>query len=273
MRITWIYIAILFVFSAITVHAENQTETSTKKESSEVTTQTATTSDGRKVILKSDGTWEYFKEPPPPIPVAVEPVPGPSLQSEPKAPVEPPPGTPVEPAPSAPVNPPPSTPVEPLPTAPVAKPGEKGSLSFDAGVQLKSGNVKPIANGTFYLLDADLQNILQNSGLKPEKRLSLLNTFSMANYGSSQGVERSMKTFATAMESIKTHVVATTTSDSNGKGQFSSIPAGTYYLMNAGVVYMDTGSLTDRNPVLWNVKIEIKPGQNSISLDQKNAVP
>jgi len=150
---------------------------------------------------------------------------------------------------------------------------QKGTLSFDASVGSTSGDLKPIAGGTFYLLNDDLLNILQTSGLKPEKRLSLLDTFSMANYGSSLGIERNSKVFVKAMESVKPHVVATTTSDSNGKGKFSSIVPGTYYLMNVSVVYLNTGSLIDRSALLWNLKVEIKSGQNSITLDQENAVP
>ncbi len=216
--------AILLLFCLVTIEAEsNKRTTSSKADSSEVTTQTATTSDGRNVILKSDGTWEYYNETPPSIAIPND--------------------------------------------------SEKGTLSFDARVASKSGNAKPIAGGSFYLLDDDLKSILQTSALKPENRLSLLNTFLMANYGSSLGIERSEKAFARAMESVQPHIVATTTSDFNGKGQFSSLVPGTYYLVNVGVVYLNTGSLTDRKAILWNVKVQIQPGQNSTTLDEKNAVP
>jgi len=239
-----ICMAILLLSCLTTVEAENDKRTtSSKAESTEETTQTATTSDGRKVILKSDGTWEYYKETPPSVAVPKE----------------------------TPQNV--TVPKETSPSIAVPNDSEKSILSFDARVVSKSGDAKPIAGGTFYLLDDDLNRILQTSDLKPEKRLSLLNTFSMANYGSSLGIERSAKAFAGAMESVKPHIVATTTSDFNGKGQFSSLVPGTYYLVNVSVVYLNTGSLNDRKAILWNVKVQIQPGQNSTTLDEKNAVP
>jgi hypothetical protein len=74
------------------------------------------------------------------------------------------------------------------------------------------------------------------------------------------------------MESVKPHIVATITSDFNGNGQFSSLVPGTYYLMNASVIYLNTGSFADRKAFLWNVKVQIHPGQNSITLGEENAV-
>jgi hypothetical protein len=242
MKKTRICMAILVLLCLSTVEAQDDKRTaSSNADPGEVTTQTATTSDGRKVILKSDGTWEYFRETPPDVQIPTETPPGVTL------------------------------PKETSPSVAIPK-SEKGTLSFDARIVSKSGDVKPIADGTFYLLDDDLNRILQTSDLKPEKRLSLLNTFSMANYGSTLGIERSAKAFARAMESVKTHIVATTTSDSNGNGQFSSLVLGTYYLMNASVIYLNTGSFADRKAILWNVKVQIHPGQNSITLSEENAV-
>ena len=207
--------------------------------------QIATTEDGRKVILKADGTWEYAKE------IL-------SVQEAPRAEE-----TPV-PQPPAPL--PETKPAVSIPES------QKGVLSFEAAVPLKSGNVQPIAGSTFYLLDRDLNQILQTSGIKPEKKLSLLNTFSMAHYGSTIGVERSVKLFSSAMESIKPQIVATTTSSSDGKGEFVSIVPGVYYLMNVSVVNLNAENLTDRRSVLWNVKVQIQPGPNSIQLNESNAV-
>jgi hypothetical protein len=234
------------------------------------------------VILKSDGTWEYYEEPPSVITVPKENSLSVAVPNEPlsatfpkeKAPkVE----APKETLPSAAVpketSPSVALPKEPPENVAVPKEIEKGTLSFDARIVPKSRDAKPIADGSFYLLNDDLNNILQTSGIKPEKRLSLLNTFLMANYGASLGIERSAKVFARAMESVKPHIIATSTSDNNGRGQFSALDPGTYYLVNVSVVYLNTGTLTDRKAILWNVKVQIQPGQNSMTLDEKNAVP
>lgn len=55
MKIKYLSILCLIVCSAALVHAQVRPKAPTKP----VTTQTATTGDGRSVILKSDGTWTY----------------------------------------------------------------------------------------------------------------------------------------------------------------------------------------------------------------------
>lgn len=65
------------------------------------------------------------------------------------------------------------------------------------------------------------------------------------------------------MEKVKQHAVATTVSGFDGKGRFSAVEPGTYYLVNLTEI--------GRSVVLWNLKVELKPGQNSITLDQRNA--
>lgn len=219
----------------------------------------ATTADGRKVILKSDGTWEYFKEP---EPVKEQPpqtvIPAPVQSVPPAKDVQEPAITPEAPKPPVTAE---------VPPAAVTKETPRGTLSFDAGI-----NNQPITGSTFYLLDEDLSHILQGSNFKSEKGMSLLNTFSMANYGATIGVERSSKSLAKAMEFIKPHIVATTTSDSNGKGEFFSVVSGTYYLMNISVIFLNTGSLSDRKSVLWNVRVQMHSGQNIVSLSESNAL-
>ncbi len=245
------------VFLLIACQATIQAEERKQAGSDEII---ATTADGRKVILKSDGTWEYFKEsqpvkvtpPEPVIPAPVQSVPPSNDIQKPTA------ATPEA------QKPPVSTEVPPVT---VTKEIPRGTLSFDAAV-----NKQPITGSTFYLLDEELSHILQSSNFKSEKGMSLLNTFSMANYGATLGVERSAKSLAKAMEFIKPHIVATTTSDSNGKGEFSSVPSGTYYLMNMNVIFLNTGSLSDRKSVLWNVRVQMNSGQNSVSLSESNAL-
>jgi hypothetical protein len=236
----WICIALLLTFYPISAKAEDPEE----KESSN--TQTATTSDGRKVILKSDGTWEYAKEDLPAKKTAPVQQPSPVEQEEAVA------------APPAPII--------------VPKEVEKGLLSFEATVQWKSGTVQPITGATFYLLDKDLEDILQSSGIEAEKRLSLLNTFLIAYYGSTLNVQRGVETFSKAMEAIKPHIIATTTTDGTGKGEFPPVPTGSYHLMNTSTVFPEAGGLTGRKSILWNVPVQIQSGPNSITLNEKNAL-
>jgi hypothetical protein len=66
------------------------------------------------------------------------------------------------------------------------------------------------------------------------------------------------------MGAIKPHIVQSITTDLTGKGTFERVAAGTYYLM--GVMKTPRGHAT------WNLKVDLKPGNNSVTLDQNNAV-
>ena len=53
--------------------------------------------------------------------------------------------------------------------------------------------------------------------------------------------------------------------DAKGKAQFPPLPAGTYYLVGS--------ALYDNRQIIWDLRIDIKPGANSVTLDQRNAAP
>ena len=53
--------------------------------------------------------------------------------------------------------------------------------------------------------------------------------------------------------------------DLNGKATLPGVPAGTYYLMATGTY--------NRQAIHWYLKVELKAGANSVTLDQRNATP
>jgi hypothetical protein len=172
------------------------------------------TEDGRAVLLKSDGTWEYDPTP--------KPSPTPFVQQE-------------------------------------------STLVFDTGLVMRSGDVKPIARGAFHLLDTDLQSILTSAGFQPDSGSSLLSTFALKYVARQLEALRgaTVTTYDRTMMSIKPHIVVSAMTDFQGRGQFPALKPGTYYLFHVSEV--------GRNVVLWNLKVDLKPGQNSITLDQNNA--
>jgi hypothetical protein len=73
------------------------------------------------------------------------------------------------------------------------------------------------------------------------------------------------KEFGPAAETaLKPHIVQTVTTGFDGKATFEAVAAGTYYLMGM--------SSTPKGYVIWNLKVELKAGKNSVTLDQNNAV-
>jgi hypothetical protein len=216
MKNVYLFIALFCLTISVAVQAQVKPQPKPKTPPKPETTQSAKTDDGRVVILRSNGTWEYDKN------------------------------------------------AKPTPTPNNVMVEETGTLSFDTGLVMKSGDVKPVARATFYLLNQDLVIILAVAGLQ-ELPSSWLTTFARkyASRESDQFRGAEVYTYFKAMAAVKPHIVATATTDFGGKGQFTAVKPGTYYLMNV----TEIGS----NVVLWNLEVKVKAGQNSVTLDQNNA--
>jgi hypothetical protein len=48
-----------------------------------------------------------------------------------------------------------------------------------------------------------------------------------------------------------------------GNGKIATLPAGTYYLFGFAI--------DNRQPMMWDVRVDLKPGPNAITLDRRNA--
>lgn len=214
------------------------------------TTQTATTKEGRTVLLKSDGTWEY--------------------SSDPVAPSQP------EPSPA------------PSPIAAAAPSPELAVLSIEAAVVYNVGGAQPVARTDFALLDQPLPKILRDAGLhvgdyeaernrasrrqfptmpdfsklppKPDTDDNLLTDLALASQFPALGEGQFL---SKARDAIKQHTVSLGTSDFSGKLELKDIRPGDYYVMCL--------AQTRKGYAIWNLPISLKAGANSIILDQRNA--
>ena len=148
---------------------------------------------------------------------------------------------------------------------------QSGVLSLEVGLVFKSGDVKPVARTTFYLLVDDLAKILKEAGIKtanhdgtpkesPDE--DLVEVFALATKYKSLPAYQSF--YPAALAALKPHVVQSVTTDFSGKAIFESLPTGTYYLMGV--------TQTPKGYAIWNLRVDIKSGQSSIVLDQNNAV-
>jgi hypothetical protein len=132
-------------------------------------------------------------------------------------------------------------------------------LSIQAGIVYKMGGAQPVARVQFYLLDQSLEVILQSAGLQSDNRIGLIATYGLASKYPSQ--YRGF--YERAQTAIQQHIVRSVTTDFNGLAQFEPISAGTYYVMGM--------SGTRGGFAIWNVPVNLPPGQSSIILDQNNA--
>ncbi len=184
----------------------NTAESKTKTETP-LTTQKATTEEGKLVLLKSDGTWDYSND----------------------------------------INPNNST------VSSVIS-DKNGVLRFKVAVITRSGIVKPVPRGEFRLLDEDIKVILASQAtqvLKTGDRIDKTIPYMKANT-------------ANNFELIKPHIIAKTTTDFEGNGEFSDLAPKTYYLY-----FFD--KVAD-NIILWSFKVDVKSGNNSILIDQNDAI-
>ena len=67
------------------------------------------------------------------------------------------------------------------------------------------------------------------------------------------------------MDAIKANAVSAVRAEANGNATFNGIAPGTYYLM-ISTRYNNQG-------LVWSQAVQITPGSNSITLDQRNATP
>ena len=63
----------------------------------------------------------------------------------------------------------------------------------------------------------------------------------------------------------KSDAISAARADITGKAILPGVPPGTYYLMLA--------TRYNNQPISWDMKLELKAGANSVTLDQRNAVP
>lgn len=142
--------------------------------------------------------------------------------------------------------------------------------------EIERGN---FINTTLYLLDEDAEKVLEEAGLKTG--LGLLDEL-MPGMGGSRIISFDMldvedvmfpspgtrKELDCVMDGIKSHAVATMTTDANARGTFPNVPAGTYYVF--GRFYR--GGKRPAGGMFWNHKIELRPGRNVLQLSVDKAI-
>ena len=123
------------------------------------------------------------------------------------------------------------------------------TVNLEAALIYKMGGVQPVARQEFYLLDKDLNEILTEQGNYDLNDL----VYPIANKE-----ENSLLT----TEIIPKHIKYKLQTDFQGKAQLKDILPGIYYLYG--------NSETRGGRAVWNLKVDLKAGENSVILDQNN---
>src|SRR3984885_523892 len=137
-------------------------------------------------------------------------------------------------------------------------------LSVISGFAVAAGVQNPIAGRAFVLLRDSFDNVLAKGGFATPEGASpyIAMLKSCAN--------RSPDCLK-ASDAINGAGAAGTRLDATGKATFTAVAPGPYWIMGSGVLMAPNPA--DRKVLFWDLRVELRPGANSVTLDQSNATP
>src|SRR5215475_2685185 len=136
--------------------------------------------------------------------------------------------------------------------------GPTAVLALASGFPQEAGKPNPAGNHGFYLLKDPVDTALAKGGFRPPADMSPINGM---NAVCTKQTPDCQKAVAAIIQDSATAVK----SDSDGKAVFPAVLPGVYYVFGMG---QHRGK-----PVLWNVRVQIKAGDNTLTLDEHNSSP
>jgi len=137
-------------------------------------------------------------------------------------------------------------------------------LSLTSGFTVAAGTQNPIAGRAFVLLRDSFDNVLAKGGFATPEGASPY--IAMLKSCASRSPD-----CLKASDAINGAGAAGTRLDAAGKATFTAVAPGTYWIMGSGV--LTAANPADRKVLFWDVRVELRPGANSVTLDQSNATP
>lgn len=131
---------------------------------------------------------------------------------------------------------------------------DRGVLSLEAKVSDRTGGTKAVKAEKFYLLDKDLESILDDANIQSINGQSLTNSFGLSVVFPDKYGEVNRK----ALKAINDHIKYNVLTDSNGKAQMKDIKPDSYYLFAV--------TKTRNGFAIWSSPISVKAGQNILNL-------
>jgi hypothetical protein len=142
-----------------------------------------------------------------------------------------------------------STPAAPLGNA---------TLSIVSGFPTQAGTPNPLAGRPYVLLHDSYANALAKGGVAVPPGMSpykYVGTTCVSRTPDCQKI----------MDAVKANAASAVRADANGSGTFPGVAPGSYYLMIT--------TRYNNQSLAWGQAVELKPGANSLRLDQSNAIP
>jgi hypothetical protein len=142
-----------------------------------------------------------------------------------------------------------STPAAPLGNA---------TLSVVSGLPTQPGAPNALAGRPYILLRESYADALAKGGVVVPPGTSAYKYAGAACAGRTPDCQK-------VSDAIKVSAASAVRADANGSGTFPGVPPGTYYLM--------ISARFNNQSLVWGQAVQLKPGQNSITLDQSTAIP
>jgi hypothetical protein len=142
-----------------------------------------------------------------------------------------------------------STPAAPLGNA---------TLSIISGVPAQAGAPNPLAGRPYLLLRDSYANVLAKGGVSVPPGISPYKYVGTVCGNRAPECQK-------VTDAVKANAASAVRADGNGGGTLPGVPPGTYYLM--------ISTRYNNQSLIWGQAVQLKPGANSVTLDQSNAVP
>ena len=131
-------------------------------------------------------------------------------------------------------------------------------FATDVRIASSSNGRNVLGGHTFGLTREDFATVLTKAGFRPPAGMSVIAAWAQACKSGSPACQQGFNAMGAA--SLKT-----VTLDPSGKGNFAEMPPGIYYVF--GSTRYGSGHL------LWNLRIELRPSWQTLTLNERNAMP
>lgn len=132
------------------------------------------------------------------------------------------------------------------------------SLTIVSGLRAQGAAPNPLAAQPFTLLRKSLADIVAGAGVSVPTGTSPFKAFGLACGNRTPDCQN-------LLAAIKANAASAVRADATGSGTFNAIAPGTYYLM--------ISTRYNNQPLVWSQRVQVAPGAQSITIDERNATP
>ena len=150
-------------------------------------------------------------------------------------------------------------PVTATPTAGSTGPAAPATLSIVSGFATQAGVLNPLAGKTFLISKESFENVLAKAGwIQQGSSAKALSAWAYACKSQNPLCQQ-------GIEALRPYLVGSAKLDGNGGFTFDKARAGSYYLIGQ--------TLLDGRHLVWDLRVDLNPGANSVTLDLRNIAP